>query len=214
MKKDLTELVFVVDKSGSMCGLEADTIGGLNATLKKNRELPGDAFVSLVLFDNTSEVVLDREPLQKVRELTKADYEPGGCTALLDAVGDAIRYHTKVQKILPKNCRAEHVVFVIITDGMENASTHRTYAEVKRLIEKRQNKGWEFLFLGANIDAAAEAGRLGIAADHASQYKGDSLGSKAAYEAIAVAQCQTRVMGAPRKTWNAAPLADVARRGR
>lgn len=213
MKKDRTELVLIVDKSGSMHGLEADTVGGLNATLEENRKLPGEAFVSLVLFDNASEVVLDRMPLQKVRPLTTADYQVGGCTALLDAVGDAIRYHKRVQKILPKSHRAEHVVFVIVTDGMENASTHRTYAEVKRLIQKQRRHGWEFLFLGANIDAAAEAGRLGIAADRASQYKSDHVGSKAAYAAVARAQCETRVMGAPSADWNAAPLADVACRG-
>ena len=213
MKKNLTELVFVVDKSGSMCGMEADTIGGLNATLDKNREIPGEVLVSLVLFDNTSEVVLDRKPLNKVRPLTTKDYMVGGCTALLDATGDAIKYHIKAQKILPKAHRAEHVVFVIITDGMENASRRRTYHEVKKLIEKQRKHGWEFLFLGANIDAAAEAGRLGIAMDRASQFKCDSIGSKAAYEAVARAQCETRVMGAPSASWNAAPKADVARRG-
>ena len=135
MKQNLTELVFVVDKSGSMHGLEADTIGGLNSTLQENRRLPGEAIVSLVLFDNVSEVVLDRIPLKDVRPLTERDYRVGGCTALLDAVGDAVRYHHKVQKILPKDHRAEHVMFVIITDGMENASNHRTYREVKSLIE-------------------------------------------------------------------------------
>lgn len=214
MKNNLTELVFIVDRSGSMCGLEADTIGGLNATLEKNREVPGDVLVSLVFFDNVSEVVLDRVDLAKVRPLTRNDYHVGGCTALLDAVGDAVKYHKRVQKILPKGHRAEHVVFVIITDGMENASTHHSYRAVKKLIEKQRAKGWEFLFLGANIDAAAEAGRLGIAADRASQYKCDSMGSAVAYEAVARAQCETRVMGAPSARWNAAPLADVARRGR
>lgn len=214
MKKNLTELVFVVDRSGSMCGLEADTIGGLNATLQKNRELPGEALVSLVLFDNACEVVLDRKPLQKVRNLTADDYRVGGCTALLDAVGDAVRYHAKVQKLLPKDHRAEHMVFVIITDGMENASTHRTYREVKKLIEKQRKRGWEFLFLGANIDAAAEAGRLGIAEDHASQYKCDHEGSRAAYVAVARGMCETRVMGAPSAGWRSAPMADVACRGR
>ena len=214
MKRDLTELVFIVDKSGSMHGLEADTIGGLNSTLDKNRALPGEALVSLVLFSNTSEVVLDRKPLAEVRPLTSADYQVGGCTALLDAVGDAVRYHTKVQKILPKDHRADHVVFVIITDGMENASTHRTYREVNRLIQKRRAKGWEFIFLGANIDAAAEAGRLGIAEDRASQYISDSEGSVAAYEAVARAQCETRIMGAPSAAWRSAPMADVARRSR
>ena len=214
MKKDLTELVFIVDRSGSMHGLEADTIGGLNSTLQKNRELPGEALVSLVLFDNTSTVVLDRKPLSDVHPLTQADYQVGGCTALLDAVGGAVRYHTKVQKILPEDHRAEHMVFVIITDGMENASKRYSYRDVKRLIEKRRKKGWEFLFLGANIDAAEEAGRLGIAQNRASQYKADAEGSRVAYEAIAEAQCETRVFGAPSARWNSAPMADVARRGR
>lgn len=214
MKKDLTELVFIVDKSGSMHGMEVDTIGGLNATLEKNRELPGKALVSLVLFDNTSEVALNRKSLENVRPLTTSDYHVGGCTALLDAVGDAIQYHKKVQKLLPKHHQANHIIFVIITDGMENASTHTTYAKVKKLIQKQSDKGWEFLFLGANIDAAAEASRLGIQEGRASQYKCDSIGNRAAYQAIARAQCETRVMGAPSTHWNDAPLADVARRGR
>ena len=214
MKKNLTELVFIVDRSGSMHGLEADTIGGLNSTLQKNRELPGEALVSLVLFDNTSTVVLDREPLSTVHPLTQKDYQVGGCTALLDAIGDAVCYHTKVQKILPNDHRAEHVVFVVITDGMENASKRYGYRDVKKLIKKHRKKGWEFLFLGANIDAAEEAGRLGIAQDRASQYKADGVGSRIAYDAIAEAQCETRVFGAPSAKWNAAPLADVARRGR
>ena len=212
MKKGLTELVFVVDKSGSMCGLESDTVGGLNATLKKNRETPGEAVVSIVFFDNTSQVVLNRKPLKKVRDLTASDYQPGGCTALLDAVGDAIRFHVKVQRILPKSHRAEHVVFVVITDGMENASRRHTYQEVNSLITKQREKGWEFLFLGANIDAAAEAARLGIAEDRASRYVSDEEGSRIAYEAIARAQCETRVMGAPTATWNSAPMADAAAR--
>lgn len=212
MKKNLTELVFVVDKSGSMHGLEADTVGGLNSTLKQNRSLPGKAVVSLVLFDNNSEVVLDRVPLEKVSDLTAKDYVVGGCTALLDAVGDAVRYHAKVQHILPKRHRAEHVVFVIITDGMENASRRRTYEEVRSLIECQRKEGWEFLFLGANIDAAAEACRIGIAPERASQYVSDGEGSRIAYEAVARAQCETRVMGAPSATWNSAPMADAAAR--
>lgn len=213
MKKDLTELVFIVDKSGSMHGLEPDTVGGLNATLQKNRELPGEAIVSIVFFDHLSEVKLDRVPLEQVRELSPDDYHVGGCTALLDAVGDAVHYHTKVQHILPEEHRAEHVVFVIITDGLENASNHRTYEEVQRLIERQREQGWEFLFLGANIDATAEATRIGIAPDRASQYVSDGTGSKIAYEAVARAQCETRVHGAPSASWNAAPMADAAARG-
>lgn len=212
MKKDLTELVFIIDRSGSMFGLEGDTVGGINSTLEKNRKLPGEANVSIVFFDNESQVAVDRKPLMEVTDLTVADYEVGGCTALLDAVGDAVNYHVKVQQILPEDYRAEHIVFVIITDGMENASMRRTYGEVKRLIERQRAEGWEFLFLGANIDAAAEAGRLGIAPDRASLYVSDGEGSRVAYEAVARAQCETRLMGAPSMNWNAAPMADAAAR--
>ena len=213
MKKNLTELVFVVDKSGSMAGLENDTIGGLNATLQKNREVEGECLVSIVLFDNTSEVVVDRKPIGAVHDLTRRDYQVGGCTALLDAVGDAVRFHEKVQHILPEDHRAEHVIFAIITDGMENASNHRTYDEVKRMIEARQEGGWEFIFLGANIDAAAEAGRIGIRADHASRYVSDAPGSALAYEAMACAQVSRRTTGAVADDWCAAPMADAAARG-
>lgn len=212
MKKDLTELVFIVDKSGSMCGLESDTVGGLNSTLRKNRELPGEAYVSIVFFDNQSEVVVDRKPLTEVHDLAAEDYRVGGCTALLDAVGDAVRYHMRVQQILPADYRAEHIVFVIITDGLENASRRRSYDEVKHLIEKQRSEGWEFLFLGANIDAAAEASRIGIAENRASRYVSDGVGSKKAYEAIARAQCETRLTGTPSPAWCAAPMADAAAR--
>ena len=213
MKKNLTELVFIVDCSGSMHGLEADTIGGLNATLQKNREVEGDCIVSIVLFNQRSRVIVDRKPLGKVRNLTTDQYQVGGCTALLDAVGDAVRYTTKVQAILPKSHRADNVIFAIITDGLENASNHRSYAEVKRMIEKQQKRGWEFIFLGANIDAAAEAGRIGIRADRASRYVADSDGSALAYEAMACAQTSVRASGSMAPTWNAQASQDAARRG-
>ena len=213
MKQGRTELVFVIDRSGSMHGLERDTIGGLNATLDENRALPGEAIVSLVLFNNTSQVMLDRVPLEDVRPLTERDYRVGGCTALLDAVGDAVRYHAKVQQILPEEHRAEHVVFVVITDGLENASTHRTYREVKELVGRQTELGWQFLFLGANIDAAAEAESIGIAQDHACQYVSDSQGSAAAYASVARAQRETRMAGAPSAEWNESAHADWKRRG-
>ncbi len=214
MKKNLTELVFVVDRSGSMAGLESDTIGGLNATLQKNREVEGECNVSIVLFDNVSEVLVDRKPINEVANLTTRQYQVRGCTALLDAVGDAIRYTEKVQTILPEDYRAEHVVFTIITDGMENASRHRTYPEVKRMIEAKQEQDWEFLFLGANIDAAAEAGRMGIRADRATQYVSDDAGTALAYEAMACAQVSRRTTGQVDAAWSAAPMADAARRGK
>ena len=213
MKKNLTELVFIVDRSGSMGGLESDTIGGLNATLAKNREVDGECVVSIVLFDNTSEVLVDRQPIEQVANLTTDQYQVRGCTALLDAVGDAVRYIDKVQHILPEDHRAEHVMFAIITDGLENASNHRSYPEVKRMIEAKQEEGWEFIFLGANIDAAAEAGRMGIRADRASQYVSDGEGSALAYEAMACAQVSRRQKGAVDAHWNAAPMADAAARG-
>ena len=213
MKKNLTELVFIVDRSGSMAGLESDTIGGLNATLQKNREVEGECIVSIVLFDNTSEVIVDRRPIAEVANLTTRDYQVGGCTALLDAVGDAVSYIDKVQHILPEDHRAEHVIFTIITDGMENASFRRSYHDVKRMIEAHSERGWEFLFLGANIDAAAEAGRLGIRKDRASQYMSDGEGTAIAYEAMACAQMSRRTCGAVDASWAAAPMADVAARG-
>jgi uncharacterized protein YegL len=181
MNENLTELVFIVDRSGSMAGLESDTIGGLNATLAKNREVDGKCIVSIVLFDNESDVLVDRMPLERVPNLVPSQYEVRGCTALLDAVGDAIRYIEKVQHILPESHRAEHVMFAIITDGQENSSTHRTYDQVKRMICAKQEEGWEFVFLGANIDAAAEAGRIGIRADRASRYVSDGAGSAILY---------------------------------
>lgn len=213
MKKNLTELVFIVDRSGSMAGLESDTIGGLNATLQKNREVEGDCIVSIVLFDTTNDVIVDRKPIEEVGNLTTAQYQVRGCTALLDAVGDSIHYMTKVQQILPEEYRAEHVMFAIITDGLENASRRHSYDEVKHLIEARQEMGWEFLFLGANIDAAKEAGRMGIRADRASQYVSDGIGSDIAYEAVACAQTSMRTCGKVKQSWNAAPMADAAARG-
>ena len=212
MKKNLTELVFIVDRSGSMGGLESDTIGGLNATLKKNREVDGDCLVSIVLFDNTSDVIVDRKPIQEVAPLTSTQYQVRGCTALLDAVGDSVRYIQKVQQILPEDYRAENVIFTIITDGLENASNHRSYAEVKHMIKARQREGWEFIFLGANIDAAAEASRMGIRADRATQYVSDDIGTHIAYEAMANAQVSRRTTGSVAASWNEAPMADAAAR--
>lgn len=213
MKKNLTELVFIVDRSGSMAGLESDTIGGLNATLNKNRKVDGECLVSIVLFDNMSEVLVDRVPLEQVGNLTEEQYQVRGCTALLDAVGDSVRFMEKVQRILPEDHRAENVIFTIITDGMENASTHRSYREVKHMIEAQQEKGWEFIFLGANIDAAAEAGRMGIRADRATQYVSDGQGTEIAYEAMACAQVSRRMKGVVSESWAAAPMADAAARG-
>lgn len=183
MKKGLTELVFVVDRSGSMGGLESDTIGGLNATLDAHRGQEGEAVVSTVLFDNEVEVLHDRLPIGEVAPITEREYWVRGCTALLDAVGGAVNHISRVHGYLPEEARPEHTIVVITTDGMENASREYSYGDVKELIAAKEREGWQFLFLGANIDAAAEAGRIGISPDFAATYVADAEGTRAMYRA-------------------------------
>ena len=198
MKKNLTELVFILDRSGSMAGLEADTIGGFNAMTQKQRKDPGEALVSTVLFDNETQVIHDRVPLEKVPALTQKEYYVRGCTALLDAVGGAIHHIGNVHKYAREEDRPEKTLFVITTDGMENASRRYTYDKVKAMIEHQREKyGWEFLFLGANIDAAREAARFGIRADRAANYHADHIGTEVIYEAVSEAVCQVRSCAAP-----------------
>lgn len=192
MKKDLTELVFILDKSGSMESLVKDTVGGYNSLLRQNLEKPGEALVSTVLFDNGCRVLHDRVPIGQVKPLTEKDYVPSGCTALLDAVGGAIRYHERVQKILPEEYRPAHTLFCITTDGLENASRHYGYTQVKHLIEAARERGWEFMFLGANIDVAAEAGRLGIDEDCAVPFAATSDGCAAAFDEMVLATTAVR----------------------
>ena len=188
MKKNLTELVFILDRSGSMAGLERDTIGGFNAMIEKQKAEAGEAIVSTVLFDNESQVIHDRLPLEKVPDLTEKDYFVRGCTALLDAVGGAIHHIGNVHKYAREEDRPEKTLFVITTDGMENASRRYSYDKVKEMITRQKEKyGWEFLFLGANIDAAREAARFGIGADFAADYHADSVGTGVVYEAV----CET-----------------------
>lgn len=198
MKKNLTELVFILDRSGSMAGLETDTIGGFNAMIDKQRSEPGEAVISTVLFDNVSDVIHDRISLDKVPKLTEREYFVRGCTALLDAVGGAIHHIGNVHKYAREEDRPEKTVFVITTDGMENASRRYTYDEVKVMIERQREKhGWEFLFLGANIDAAKEAARFGIRADRAANYHADRQGTEVIYESVSEAICQVRSCAAP-----------------
>ena len=198
MKKNLTELVFILDRSGSMAGLEADTIGGFNAMTQKQRKEPGEALVSTVLFDNETQVIHDRVPLDKVPALTQKEYYVRGCTALLDAVGGAIHHIGNVHKYAREEDRPEKTLFVITTDGMENASRRYTYDKVKAMIEHQREKyGWEFLFLGANIDAAREAARFGIRADRSANYHADHIGTEVIYEAVSEAVCQVRSCAAP-----------------
>lgn len=184
MKKNLTELVFIVDRSGSMSGLESDTIGGFNATLKAHQEADGQAVVSTVLFDHETKVLHDRIPIENVSPITEKDYKVRGCTALLDAVGGAIRHISNIHKYLPEEYKPEHTIFVITTDGLENASTKYTYKQVKHLITEKEEAGWDFLFLGANIDAAAEASKIGIPIARAATFIADKIGSKTMYGAV------------------------------
>ena len=215
MKKDLTELVFILDRSGSMAGLEADTIGGFNAMIEKQRGEPGEAVISTVLFDNETEVIHDRVSLDRVPALTEKEYDVRGCTALLDAVGGAIHHIGNVHKYAREEDRPEKTLFVITTDGLENASRRYTYDKVKAMIERqRERYGWEFLFLGANIDAAREAARFGIRADCAADYHADSMGTEAVYESVCEAVCQVRRAAPLKASWKQRIDADFKGRKR
>ena len=157
MKKGLTEIVFILDKSGSMSGLEADTIGGYNSFLEKQKKVEGEAFVSTVLFSDRNEVVHDRVPIEKIEPMNEQQYSVGGCTALLDAIGGAVHHIGNVHKYAREEDRPEHTVFVITTDGQENFSREYSYEKIKKMVKRQQEKyGWEFIFLGANMDAIGE----------------------------------------------------------
>ena len=203
MKKNLTELVFILDRSGSMAGLEQDTIGGFNAMMEKQKRELGETLVSTVLFDQDTQVIHDRVPLEELRPLTEEEYYVRGCTALLDAVGGAIHHIGNVHKYAREEDVPEKTLFVITTDGMENASRRYDYDRVKAMIRRQQERyGWEFLFLGANIDAAREAGRFGIRPECAADYHADSRGTRVIYESLAQAVCQVRSCAAPlRADW-------------
>lgn len=193
MKKHLTELVFILDRSGSMSGLEADTIGGFNSLISKQKKEAGQALVSTILFDDRSEVLYDRVPLNHIHKMTDRDYYVRGCTALLDAIGGAIHHIGNIHKYAREEDRPEKTLFVITTDGMENASKCYTYDKVKQMVERQKSLyGWEFLFLGANIDALEVAGRFGISKDHAANYHSDERGTALNYEVLSDAICQVR----------------------
>ena len=188
MKNNVTELVFIIDKSGSMAGLEADTVGGFNAMLEKQRKLDGKVYVSTVLFSNDSEVIHDRADINDVKPMTERDYCVGGCTALVDAIGGAIHHIGNVHKYARPEDVPEHTVFVITTDGMENASRRYSADKVRKMIEKEEKKyGWEFLFLAANIDAVETAERYGIRRERAANYKATSEGTDALYGCMSMA---------------------------
>lgn len=209
-KNDITELVFVLDRSGSMAGLEADTVGGFNSLIKDQKNSEGRAFVTTVLFDTEFIYVHDREDIAKVEPLTEKDYVPRGCTALLDAVGMTIQHIAGIHKYARPEDVPSKTIFVITTDGMENASREYKYDTVKKLIKKEQEKyGWEFIFLGANIDAAATAGSMGIA--HASNYKADGKGTRLMYGAVGKAVSCMRSCVPLEDNWNEEMEADAER---
>ena len=193
MKKNLTEIVFILDRSGSMHGLEADTIGGFNSMIEKQKKETGEALVSTILFDNAAEVIHDRVSLKDIRELTSRDYCVKGCTALLDAVGGAIHHIGNIHKYARPEDVPEHTLFIITTDGMENASRRYSSMEVKKMITRQKEKyGWEFLFLGANIDAVETAAGFGIGADRAVRFHSDAQGTRVNYAAVSGAISSVR----------------------
>ena len=193
MKKNLTEMVFILDRSGSMAGLEKDTIGGFNSMIGRQKGEKGEALVSTVLFDNESTVIHDRVDVRKVEPLTERQYFVGGCTALIDAIGGAIHHIGNVHKYAREEDVPEHTIFIITTDGMENASHRYSSDEVKAMVKRQKEKyGWEFLFLGANIDAVETAARMGIGQDRAVNFHNDEIGVKLNYQTVGETVCSLR----------------------
>ncbi len=221
MKKNLTELVFILDRSGSMSGLEKDTIGGFNSMLSRQKEEPGEALISTILFDDRTEVLHDRVHLADVRPMNERQYYVRGCTALLDAMGGAIHHIGTIHKYSREEDRPEKTIFVITTDGMENSSSHYTYEKVKQMVERQKERyGWEFLFLGANIDAIETAGRFGIQPSRAVNYECDSAGTQLNFQVVSDTVCAARACTCDLSeyfddpAWKKAIEKDYSRRGR
>ncbi len=193
MKNNVTELVFIIDRSGSMAGLEKDTVGGFNAMVKKQKKEDGVCYLSTILFNNGAKVIHDRISIENVPEMTEDDYTVGGCTALLDAIGDAIKHIGNIHKYARKEDVPDKTVFVITTDGMENASRRFNSDEIKEMIERQRKKyGWEFLFIGANIDAVETASSFGIEKNRAVNYNSDSRGTRIVYDSVSNAVLKVR----------------------
>ena len=215
MKKNLTEIVFILDRSGSMGGLENDTIGGFNSMIRKQMAEDGEAYVSTVLFDNLTEVIHDRIDIREIRPLTRKEYYVRGCTALLDAIGKSIKHIGNVHKYAREEDRPEKTIFIITTDGMEIASREFSYDRVREMIEHEKEKyGWEFIFLGANIDAAKEAARFGITEDRAANYHADRKGTAVIYEAMCDAVCNVRANRPMGTEWKKKLDDDYMKRGK
>lgn len=215
MKRNVTELVFILDKSGSMAGLEADTIGGYNAMLKKQQKAEGEAIVTTVLFNHENELFHDRINVRGISPITEEDYQVGGTTALLDTIGFTIQKFVNVQKRTSEDERAEKVLFVITTDGMENASREFTADKIKKMVQNQKEKyGWEFLFLGANIDAISTAARFGIDEDFAVDYHADNKGTQLNYEAVNEAVVNLRSGKKIDRSWKKGIEKDYNRRSK
>ncbi|MBR3071332.1 MAG: VWA domain-containing protein [Fibrobacter sp.] len=213
MKKGLTEIVFILDRSGSMSGLEKDTIGGFNSTIEKQKKETGEAFVSTVLFDDSMDVLHNRIPLANIQPLTDKEYYPRGSTALLDAIGCGIHHIGNVHKYTRNEDRPEKTIFVIITDGYENASRKYTAERVKQMVERQKQKyGWEFIFLGANIDAIETAKRFGICEDRAANFVNDEAGINVMYEAQCSLMSDIRLNRVNERKWKAKVDEDYSRR--
>ena len=214
MNNNLTEIVFILDRSGSMAGLESDTIGGFNAMVEKQKKDEGEALVSAVVFSDGGQVLYDRVPLEKIEPMTDQQYQVGGCTALLDAIGGAVHHIANVHKYAREEDRPGKTIFVITTDGMENASRVYTYDKVQRMVKHEQEKyGWEFLFLGANMDAISAARSFGIREDRAVRYRCDSAGTMLNYEVVDEAIRQFRGKKTIAADWSAPIAADYKKRG-
>ena len=218
MNNSKAELIFILDRSGSMHGREADTIGGFNRVMDENREMPGEALITTLLFDDQLKWLHDAVPVAQVAPLTSADYRVGGCTALLDAIGTAITRVDGVRRRVPEEFRAGRVQFIIITDGMENASHEYTLPQIREMIEAHRKEGWDFLFLGANIDAISTAESMGISANRAVNAMSDAIGTPLQYGAVARATRAFRTAASPRAEedaeWKAEVEADHKKRGR
>lgn len=209
-----TELVFIVDESGSMSGLEKDTIGGINTTLNKQKKQDGECLVSVVFFADKSKVITDRVDLKEVKNLKDEDYSPSGCTALIDAIGSSIKHIKNIHKYIRKEDVPDKTIFVITTDGMENASRKYSIREVKMMIEEQKKKGWEFLFLAANIDAYEVARDYGFDSKSTVNYINDERGNEIKYDCVNEAIMSVRTCGTLNKNWNLKAKEDYKKRSK
>ncbi len=200
-KNDATELVFILDRSGSMAGLEKDTIGGFNSMIGNQKKQDGACFVTTVLFDHEISVLHDRVPLKNVPLMTDSDYCVRGCTALIDAIGSTVKRIESIHRYARREDVPAHTMFVITTDGLENASREYSADKVKKMIEEKKKDGWEFLFIGANIDAVGTARDFGISADRAVNYHADQKGTEVLYACVGKAVSRARASAPMKADW-------------